>query len=85
MAVYLVGTNTDADLAALLPGSRPVWAGAVMLESDEGQSRVYHAAKRALPAGASLFVARLDHHPKFKGVEPGLLAWCRERFGGMTA
>ncbi len=41
--------------------------------------------KWRLPEGAALFVARLDHQPKFKGAEAGALKWVRGWFDGMTA
>jgi hypothetical protein len=87
MPVYLVhapeaeGVGFVADFAE----SFVLWDGAALVESDESQSEVYHAVKWRLPDGAPLFVARLDHQPKFKGAEAGALKWVRGWFDGMTA
>lgn len=87
MPVYLISTETDAEKAigALFDEFAPLRPGLALVESEESQSRVYHDIKWALPDGASLFVARLDHQPKFKGVREGALKWVRERYDGMTA
>ena len=89
--VYLIHTkasHSDALAAAardLFDDPCELWQGTIMVESDESQSRVYHAFKHVLPKDTPLFAARLDHQPKFKGNDRGALKWIRERFDTMTA
>ncbi|MEN3975945.1 hypothetical protein [Emcibacter sp. SYSU 3D8] len=75
----------------LPPDERPAlaWAGDAhpladhlwLVRSSLTRSRLYHATKRQLPAGAALLVAPLDDRPegwpKFKGMTAGALAWLR--------
>ena len=87
MPTYLASTEADTtkQIRALFPDAHFLRPDLALIESDESQSSVYHDIKWALPKNASLFVARLDHQPKFKGLSPGSLTWVRERFDGMTA
>lgn len=87
MNIYLLMTNRpfDLDIDAQFPEHHLVWDHAVLIESEQSQSRVYHAIKHALPADTPLMIAILDHQPKFKGAKPGLLKWLRERYDAMPA
>jgi hypothetical protein len=49
----------------------------VLIESEQSRSRVYHALKDLLPAGAPLLVQAIHDPPKFKGLAPGATAWLR--------
>lgn len=85
--VYLILTDArhDETIEELLEEAHDVRPGVWVVESEAHQSRVYHDVKHHLPKNAPLFVARLDHQPKFKSVQAGLLNWVRERYDGMTA
>lgn len=52
-----------------------------LVRSGLSRSRLYHRIKWQLPSGAALLVAPLadtrEGWPKFKGMEPGSLAWLR--------
>lgn len=86
MPIYLVHFTTDRPIDPLQAYERHrLQPGLHLIESDASQSRVYHDIKAGLPRDTPLFVARLDHQPKFKGADPGALAWVRPRFDGMTA
>ena len=89
MPVYLVATEPEHDPAELVErmfdDAHRVRAGLWLVDARGHQSRVYHDVKWGLPDDAPLLVARLDHQPKFKGAQKGLLAWARERYEGMTA
>jgi hypothetical protein len=87
MHVYLIyaPTGDPEILTKLFEDAHVVRDGLMLIESAEHQSELYHEVKFNLPKDAPLFVARLDHQPKFKGVEKGLLSWVRERYDGMTA
>ncbi len=87
MNIYLLTSDRpfDLDIGAQFPEHHFVWDHAVLIESEQSQSRVYHAIKHALPADTPLMIAILDHQPKFKGAKPGLLKWLRERYDAMPA
>ena len=77
--LYLVHLDTDVarhpepspDLVELAPGL-------YLTESTRTRSQVYHAIKwRFEPQ--RLLVAPLAGDPKFKGMQPGVLAWLRAR------
>ncbi|MFG0313182.1 MAG: hypothetical protein ACF8LL_03225 [Phycisphaerales bacterium] len=87
MNIYLLTSDRpfDLDLGAQFPEHLFVWDHAVLIESEQSQSRVYHAIKHALPADTPLMIAILDQQPKFKGAKPGLLKWLRERYDAMPA
>ena len=82
MPLYLVWHEAereiDPELAASLDRAelRP---GLFLVDSEETRSRLYHRVKWALPRGTALLVAPLAEAPKFKGMEPGALAWLRHR------
>jgi hypothetical protein len=54
-------------------------AGLRFIDSDQRRSVVYHALKDHLPPGTPLLVVAATEIPKFKGMEPGALAWVRQR------
>jgi hypothetical protein len=85
MTIYLLQSDRplDLDIAAQFPDHHMVWDHAVVVESDQSQSKVYHAFKHALPARTPLMIAILDHQPKFTGAREGLLKWLRERYDTM--
>ncbi|MHA7814583.1 MAG: hypothetical protein ACX94C_14455 [Phycisphaerales bacterium] len=87
MNIYLLMSDRPfhLDISAQFPEHHLVWDHAVLIESEQSQSRVYHAIKHALPADTPLMIAILDHQPKFKGAKPGLLKWIRERYDAMPA
>lgn len=60
------------DLVVLRPGL-------LLVDSDAGRSRVYHALKRLLPAETPLLVAPLADAPKMAHMAPGTTAWVRAR------
>ena len=57
-------------------------AGLVLIDSDQRRSVVYHAIKDLLPSGSALLVAAATEIPKFKGMDPGALAWARAHAPG---
>lgn len=57
---------------------RALDGGALLLDSDDTLSRVYHELKWSLPAGASLFVAQAGPS-KLRGQPPGTQTWLRDR------
>lgn len=77
--LYLVYVDIDVaghpepspDLVELAPGL-------YLSESHRTRSQVYHAIKWRF-APRRLLVAPLADDPKFKGMEPGVLAWLRRR------
>ena len=80
--LYLVHVDADMtrhpdpspDLVELAPGL-------YLTESSRTRSQVYHALKRRFEP-RRLLVAPLTGEPKFKGMQPGALAWLRARRGG---
>lgn len=85
MTVYLLMSDQplDLDVGARFADHAFVWDHTLLVESDESQSKVYHAIKHALPADTPLMIAILDQQPKFNGAKPGLLKWIRERYDSM--
>lgn len=79
--LYLVHVDTDVarhpdpspDLVELAPGL-------YLTRSSRSRSQVYHALKRRFEP-RRLLVAPLAGDPKFKGMQPGALAWLRARRG----
>jgi hypothetical protein len=61
---------------------RRLRAGLVLVDSDQRRSVVYHAIKDLLPPETALLVAELAEVPKFKGMDPGALAWARAHAPG---
>ncbi|TDK24366.1 hypothetical protein E2F46_08770 [Luteimonas aestuarii] len=55
--------------------------GLYLVESTASRSRLYHAWKRRHQP-RRLLVAALADAPKFKGMQPGALAWLRRRCPG---
>ena len=53
-----------------------------LVDSDLTRSRLYHLVKWSLPDDTALLVAAVDGEPKFKGMEPGSLAWLRSQHSG---
>ncbi len=83
VAVYLVYADADIDTDAEGPWDEIVLLrpGLAFVRSDLHRSAVYHAMKDALPARTALLLSELEEAPKFKGMEPGTLAWIRRNLG----
>lgn len=76
--LYIVWVGTDEPLELDEFGEHQQLAPQLSLvESELTQSRLYHLVKWSLPPGSELLVAAVDGRPKFKGMEPGSLAWVR--------
>lgn len=87
MTVYLAVAHpapSDADLTELRgPWSeiRPLAGGALLVDSDDTLSRVYHELKWSLPDGASLLVT-VAGPTKLRGQPAGTQTWLRDRSAG---
>ncbi len=76
--LYLVYLDGCEHPPAAGPGLVPLAPGLYLAESSRTRSQLYHALKRRyLPQ--RLLVAPLSDDPKFKGMQPGALAWLRAR------
>ncbi len=79
--LYLVHIDIDID-GARHPDPSPdlveLAPGLYLTESSRTRSQVYHAIKRRFEP-RRLLVAPLAGDPKFKGMQPGVLAWLRAR------
>ena len=77
--LYLVYLDVDvANHADPSPDLLQLAPGLYLTESTRTRSQVYHAIKWRF-APRRLLVAPLADDPKFKGMEPGVLAWLRRR------
>jgi len=74
-ALYLVFVEPDAGRIDL-PGIRRLGSGLYLAATPRTRSQLYHAVKRRT-VPRRLLVAPLADAPKFKGMEPGALAWLR--------
>lgn len=59
---------------------RGLEGGALLLDSGDTLSRVYHELKWSLPNDCSLFVAQVGRS-KLRGQPPGTQTWLRDRQG----
>ena len=82
-AVYLAYADAAIDPDADGPWEEivPLQPTLAFVRSELHRSAVYHGLKNALPAGTALLVTELHEVPKFKGMEPGALAWARGALG----
>ncbi|PWN03301.1 hypothetical protein DJ010_09300 [Nocardioides silvaticus] len=80
-SVYLAWCSepVPADLPGPWLELRPLADGLVLVESDEGLSRVYHEIKWAVADGAALLVVPVNERPKLKGLPAGTTTWLRDR------
>lgn len=80
--IYLAHTNAEVhaieDLAGVVE-IQPLADGLVLIESDLSRSRLYHGLKELQDREEALLVVVVTVAPKFKGMEPGALAWVRGR------
>jgi hypothetical protein len=76
---YLDGHDLPADVVGPWREVFVLKPGLVFVDSDQRRSVVYHALKDHLPAGSALLVTTEAEIPKFKGMNPGALAWVRDR------
>ncbi len=74
-ALYLVFVEPDAGRIDL-PGIRRLGSGLYLAATPRTRSQLYHVVKRRT-VPRRLLVAPLADAPKFKGMEPGALAWLR--------
>ena len=76
------GTTPLPDGMAFHGDAHQLTPGMWLLRSELPRSKLYHELKWQLPEGTALLVTPLsddpDGWPKFKGAEPGALAWLRE-------
>lgn len=78
--IYLVVTETMVGDLLTVPGVDDVHGmtdGVVLVAAGIERSPLYHRIKELAPTEAPLLVAELQEIPKFKGMEPGALAWLR--------
>ncbi|MCK9489597.1 MAG: hypothetical protein M0Q42_09420 [Xanthomonadales bacterium] len=79
--LYLVHVDVDLDQHPdPAPDLVPLAPGLYLTESSRSRSQLYHAIKWRLQP-QRLLVAPLADEPKFKGMQPGALAWLRSRRG----
>lgn len=79
--LYLVHLEPAPEAATQLDGCVLLAPGLYLVESTASRSRLYHAWKRRHQP-RRLLVAPLADTPKFKGMQPGALAWLRRRCPG---
>ena len=84
-ALYLLWHDRAEEAGSLdLHGdAHPLAAGLWLVRSALTRSKLYHRIKWQLPDGVALLCAPLtddpEGWPKFKGMEPGALAWLRTK------
>ena len=65
------------DRLDLVGDGRKLAPGIFCIASELSRSKLYHRIKWQLPDDTGLLLAPLADAPKFKGMEPGALAWLR--------
>jgi hypothetical protein len=80
--IYLAHTVVAPDAAVaegLADDAFALTEGLLAVDTDLTRSKLYHGLKRLQPADVPLLVAEVADPPKLKGMEPGALAWFRDR------
>lgn len=80
--IVWVGTDEPLELDDLAGPRQQLTPQLSLIDSELSQSRLYHLVKWSLPPDTQLLVAAVDGRPKFKGMEPGSLAWLRSHTPG---
>lgn len=80
--IVWVGTDEPIELDDLVGERQQLAPRLSLISSELTQSRLYHLVKWSLPPDTELLVAAVDGRPKFKGMEPGSLAWLRSHKSG---